>query len=74
MALSLFLLHLPAPVTAHHLVFKQTGEFAGALSHIHVKLLCADYKVQLVKNLSPELQYDAQKSFLQREVFNKSCS
>lgn len=38
MALSLFLLSLPAPARGHHVVFEQIGELAGALSHIHVKL------------------------------------
>ncbi len=35
-ALLIFLiLHFPPPTSAHHIVFKEIGEMAGALSYIH---------------------------------------
>ncbi len=30
-----FLLRFPSPISAHHIVFEEIGEMAGALSYIH---------------------------------------
>ncbi len=36
-ALLIFLiLRFPLPISAHHIVFEEIGEMAGALSYIHV--------------------------------------